>query len=141
MSSRLHHWLSAPNAAWLDPADTPLAMATLLVRMARDNTLADLLRPSQIDHILAQRYDLTLAEAGDMRRASEGCATVAPRTEALARLMRLNVPQSERALLAVCLQNVLHASGTARGASGLPTGAVARILGIDAQSLVPPGNS
>ncbi len=136
MSTRLNLWLSAPHAAWLDPADTPLVLATLLVCMNRHDALAGQLCTGQIDAILALRYDLTLAEAADLRLASETCAKAAPQMETLAGMIRVHVPRSELIALGLCLCTVLRGCETGHRDGKFSHGVVGHILGIDALTLV-----
>ncbi|KMK66809.1 hypothetical protein [Puniceibacterium sp. IMCC21224] len=102
MSARLLLWLNAPDCAWLDPADTPMALGTLLVMVARDHPGA-IGGMRDVDETLARHHHLTAAEATEMRRNCEIVADQAPPWPVLADLLSANVPDHERRALLSCL--------------------------------------
>ena len=103
MSKRLLLWLNAPHAAWLDPADTPMALGTLAIHAAQRDLPAALIGPSEMDRIFARRFDLTRREASEMRASCEALARAVRSGEELARLVTSHVPEGERKLLADCM--------------------------------------
>ncbi|SFE55909.1 tellurite resistance TerB family protein [Roseivivax sediminis] len=132
MSMRLIFWASRPDAAWLDPADTPVALGALTVRLSSEGVLAELLPVAErIDAVLAHRYDLTRREAAEMRRICEDVAARLPPGCDYQRLVAQHVPAEERAAFAHCLLHVAAAGRGPRAAAsvartfGLPDGALA----------------
>ncbi len=103
MSKRLLLWINAPHAGWLDPADTPLALATLAIHAAKRDLPDALIGPPELDRILARRFDLTRREASEMRATCEALARAVRSGEELARLVTCHVPESERRSLADCM--------------------------------------
>ncbi|QFT62248.1 hypothetical protein SAMN05421853_104206 [Roseivivax halotolerans] len=103
MSKRLLLWLNKPDAAWLDPADTPLALGALAVHAARCDLPPDVLGSAELDTILARRFELTRREAAEMRAICEALATAVRPGEDLARLISAHVPEVERRSLADCM--------------------------------------
>lgn len=108
MSKRLLMWINAPHAGWLDPADTPLALATLAVHAANRDLPDALIGPPELDRILARRFDLTRAEASEMRATCEALARAVRSGEELAQLVSCHVPENERRLLADCMSAELR---------------------------------
>ena len=134
MSSRLIYWATMPEMAWLDPADTPVALGTLAVRAARAE-LAELLPVAEcIDAVLARRYDLTAAEAAEMRRVCEDVASAVPCGRTYERLVTEHVPAEERRAFAESLLHVAvqgrtdpWAAASVARAFGLQDVALARV--------------
>ncbi|MCE0505281.1 MULTISPECIES: hypothetical protein [unclassified Roseivivax] len=114
MSKRLVLWLNAPHAAWLDPADTPLALGALAVDAARKSLPRDMLKGPELDTIFARRFDLTRREASEMRAACEAVAAAVSSGERLSQLIVAHVPEGERRLLADCMTEELsrHPAGS-----------------------------
>ncbi|ETX30044.1 TerB family tellurite resistance protein [Roseivivax isoporae] len=135
MSARLILWASHPDAAWLDPADTPLALGALLVLMAREELAALLPAADRIDEVLARRYDLTRSEAAEMRRACEDVARRLPDGPAYMRLVQAHVCAAERAALAQCLWAL--AGSTAETRNEAAAAALSRGLGLGDETLAP----
>ncbi|ETX15446.1 hypothetical protein OCH239_16630 [Roseivivax halodurans JCM 10272] len=126
MSSRLIYWATMPEMAWLDPADTPVALGTLTVRAA-SGELADLLPEAEhIDAVLARRYDLTATEAAEMRRVCEHVASAVPCGRTYARLVTENVPAEERRAFA---ESLLHVAAEGR-TDPWTAASVARAFGL-----------
>ncbi|MFD1342841.1 hypothetical protein [Litorisediminicola beolgyonensis] len=96
MSTRLLYWLNAPDVAWLDPADTPLALGTLALMVAEAQPGSCLAAPGAIDRVLAERYDLTRREAAEMRSSCDRVARGAPALAVYGALIRAHVPEPER---------------------------------------------
>jgi hypothetical protein len=92
-----------PNYGWLDPADTPLALGALAVRLARQDLAPLALDSARIDAALAHRYDLTRSEAEEMRRACEEVAAAVPPGSGYSRLVAQHVAADERDAFARCL--------------------------------------
>lgn len=126
MSSRLIYWATMPEMAWLDPADTPVALGTLTVRAA-SGELSELLPAAErIDAVLARRYDLTAAEAAEMRRVCEDVASAVPPGGSYARLVTEHVPAEERRAFA---ESLLHVAAEGRSDPWAAL-SVARVFGL-----------
>lgn len=121
MSARLLYWLNAPDVAWLDPADTPLALGTLALMVAEAQPGSGLAAPGAIDRVLARRYDLTRREAAEMRGACDRVARGAPALAVYGALIRAHVPEPERraflTALAATLAETMPDTGAALGAA------------------------
>ncbi|SLN68139.1 hypothetical protein ROJ8625_03524 [Roseivivax jejudonensis] len=131
MSIRLIFWASRPDQAWLDPADTPLALGALAVRL--DDTRLF----SRIDDALARRYDLTRREAAEMRRACEEIAAHLPEPPHYESLVARHVPAEERAAFAQCLWRVADDARDCPRA----VAALARSFGVPEGTVAPVGHA
>ena len=99
MSQRLLLWLNAPEHSWLDPSDTPLAMATLLVQIVERDLRAVGLGSDAVDAVLARRFDLTQSEAAELRQSCRQVLARAPAPDLIAQLVRRYVPEPERSAM------------------------------------------
>lgn len=113
----------------------PLALGALLVRVARADKYYVLQEVQAIDQILAWRYDLTLAEAAELRHQCETAEQDAPDVERFARLLREAVPYGERLAIALALWDVMLADGIQRPEEEAVVHIAETILGITRQDL------
>jgi uncharacterized tellurite resistance protein B-like protein len=103
--------LTAPSPAPLSDIDARLALAGLLVRIARsDGDYADE-EVRRIDRILAQRYGLSPFEATAVRREGEILETEAPDTVRFTRAIKDAVPYEDRESVIEALWDVVLADG------------------------------
>lgn len=103
MSKRLLLWLNKPDAAWLDPADTPLALGALAVHAARCDLPPTCWAVRSSIPFSPAGSALTRREAAEMRAICEALATAVRPGEDLARLISAHVPEVERRSLADCM--------------------------------------
>lgn len=106
---RLFHEASEGGA--LSGQDAELAIAALLIRVARsDDRYTDVER-GQIDGILARRSGLSSTEAADWRAVAEMIEAEAPDTVRLTRTIKTHFPLEERAGIVGLLWEVALADG------------------------------
>lgn len=103
--------LFGPAPSRLPAPDEPLALAALLVRVARADGHASPDELARIDRILATRYGLDAAAALALRREAETAETLAPDTVRFTRALKEAVPLEARAALVEALWSVALADG------------------------------
>lgn len=86
----------ASDDTTLDAGDARLAMAALLVRVARADDLYAPDEIGRIDAVLRRRYDLVQADAVALRREAEALEAQASDTVRFTRLIKDAVPYEER---------------------------------------------
>ncbi|MFM2356180.1 MAG: hypothetical protein RLZZ528_1916 [Pseudomonadota bacterium] len=115
MFGKLLSGLMAPAPAPLPAPEAQIALAALLVRLARaDDHYADA-ETRRIDLIVATRYGLTPFEAAALRREAEILESEAPDTVRFTRALKEAVPYEDRTSLMEALWQVALAD-TARDA-------------------------
>jgi len=103
--------LTQPAGGQLAPLDSQLALAALMVRIARsdgDYSQQEVLR---IDRILTARYGLSPFEATALRRQAEQLESEAPDTVRFTRAIKDAVPYEERESVVAALWEVVLADG------------------------------
>jgi uncharacterized tellurite resistance protein B-like protein len=123
--------LAAPEPAPLPPADARLALAALLVRIARadgDYAEAEIAR---IDRILATRHGLSGAEAAALRREAEALEAEAPDNVRFTREIKDHVPYEDRAAVLEAAWSVVLADGVRDHEENGLLRLVASLLGIN----------
>ena len=125
--------LTAPDPDRLAEPDAQIALAALLVRIARadgDYATAEIAR---IDRILASRYALTPEAAGRIRAQAEGLEAEAPDTVRFTRALKDAVPYEERTSIVEALWDVALADGTRDYEEDALVRLVAPMLGVEDQ--------
>lgn len=123
--------LLAPDPAPLPPPDARLALAALLVRIARaDGDYADE-EVRRIDRILAARYGLSPFEVSKLRRESEALEAEAPDTVRFTRALKEAVPYEERVGVIEALWEVVLADGARDSEEDSLLRTIAPLLGIN----------
>jgi uncharacterized tellurite resistance protein B-like protein len=111
MFAKLLRQLSQPQPDRLGADDVQLALAALLVRVARaDDTYAQA-EASRIDRVLADRFALSPFAAAALRAEAETLETEAPDTVRFTRALKAAVPVEDRAGLLTALWHVALADG------------------------------
>ncbi len=103
--------LTQPDPAHMPEADERLALAALLVRVARADGDYDPREVDRIDRILASRYNLSPFEAPKLRATAETLEAEAPDTVRFSRAIKEAVPYDERAAVIEALWSVVLADG------------------------------
>lgn len=103
--------LFGPAPTRLPAPDERLALAALLIRVARADGFASGEELARIDRILAHRYSLTPDAALGLRREAETAETIAPDTVRFTRALKESVPLESRAGLVEALWTVALADG------------------------------
>lgn len=122
--------LTAPEPAPLADADARLALTALLVRVARSDNHFDAQEARQIDEIAATRFDLTPAEAQDLRSQAETLEREAPDTVRFTRAIKDAVPYEERVGVVEALWKVVLADGKRSDEENALLRLVANLLGV-----------
>ena len=98
-----------PTAEQLPPEDCRLAMAALMVRVARADDSYAAVEMSMIDRVLTARYTLATADAAALRDQAEKLEAQAPDTVRFTRLIKDAVPYIDRNAVAEALWRVVLA--------------------------------
>ena len=103
--------LLAPTPPRLAEPDARLALAALLVRVARSDGYYAAAEVQKIDRILMQRHALTAPAAAALRMEAEALETEAPDTVRFTRALKAAVPLEDRTALIEALWTVALADG------------------------------
>ena len=122
--------LTAPDPDRLPDSDARLALAALLVRVARaDDDYAEA-EARSIETIAARRYGLDAQAARDLRQKAEGLEEEAPDTVRFTRAIKEAVPYEERLGVIEALWQVVLADGTRSDDEDALLRLVAPLLGV-----------
>jgi uncharacterized tellurite resistance protein B-like protein len=111
-------------------ADSRLALAALMVRVARADSVYEGPEAARIDRILALRHGLGPAEAAALRFAAERVEAAAPDTVRFTRALKDAVPIEERQGLVEALWSVALADGARDAQEDRLLRLVAHLLGL-----------
>ncbi len=113
MFDNLLAFLKAPEPeATLSTNDARLALAALLVRVARADQNYDHREIALIDQLLASRYGLAAVAVKDLRHEAEKLETLAPDTVRFTRTIKSAVPYEDRDSVVEALWRVVLADGS-----------------------------
>jgi len=130
MFGRLLTSLLAPQPGRLPEPDAQLALAALLVRVARaDEDYAEAERV-RIDRILAGRYGLSPFEAAKLRVGAEKLEAEAPDTVRFTRALKDAVPHEDRVSLMEAMWSVALADDARDGREDALIRVTADLLGV-----------
>lgn len=130
MFDKLLKAMLAPTPAPLTDSDARLALAALLVRIARaDNDYASTERDT-IDRVLAARYQLSAWEAQALRHEAEGLEAEAPDTVRFTRAIKEAVPYDDRLGVIAAGWQVVLADRTRASEEDALMRLVASLLGV-----------
>lgn len=121
--------LFAPEAA-AQPLDDRIAIAGLLVRIARTDGDYSAEEVARIDRILSKRYDLTPAQTTALRQEAEVFEKSAPDTVRFTRVIKDSVPHDEREAVIEALWQVVLADGERNTYEDTLMRLLANLLGI-----------
>lgn len=133
MFGELFKRLTAPDPAPLSDSDARIALGALLVRLARADGSYDNDEIAQIDAVLMSRYDLTDAEAADLRTQCEVAEAEAPDTVRFTKAIKDAVAYEDRAAVIEALWSVVMADGVRDKAEDALLRMVAPMLGVTDQ--------
>jgi uncharacterized tellurite resistance protein B-like protein len=122
--------LMAPEPARLTEPDAELALAALLVRIARTDGLYAAEEVERIDRVLAQRHGLDPFAAARLRTEAEELEREAPDTVRFTRALKDAVPLDKRAELMTALWSVALADGFREAHEDRLMRLVANLLGL-----------
>lgn len=123
--------LIAPNPATLPETDARLALASLLVRVARSDGDYIQQEAERIDRILQGRYGLSPFEATALRRDAEVLEAEAPDTVRFTRAIKDAVPYEDRESVVEALWAVVLADGVRDHEEDAQLRLVANLLGVN----------
>jgi uncharacterized tellurite resistance protein B-like protein len=122
--------LMAPDPARLAEPDARLALATLLVRVARSDGLYAAEEVERIDRVLAHRHGLDPFAAARLRSDAEEVEREAPDTVRFTRALKEAVALEDRADLMTALWSVALADGLREAHEDRLMRLVANLLGL-----------
>lgn len=111
--------------------DQRLALAALLVRVARSDGHFDSAEAARIDRILEHRFQLSTPEAQDLRGKAETLEAEAPDTVRFTRAIKDAVPYEERIGVIEALWTVVLADGVRDHEEDAFLRLVANLLGVN----------
>lgn len=130
MFASLLRGLLAPAPNRLPEADARLALAALLVRVARTDGLYASEEVERIENILMSRYDLNAFEVVDLREKAEKLETEAPDTVRFTRALKDAVPIEDRIGIIESLWSVALADGQRDAGEDQLLRLMANLLGV-----------
>jgi len=125
--------LTAPTPQAIPADDSHLALAALLVRIARSDGTYDASEVARIDAVLGKRFDLTAQAATEMRREAEQVEAEAPDTVRFTRAIKDSVPYEDREGVIEALWEVVLADGVRDHEENALLRLVAPMLGVTDQ--------
>lgn len=123
--------LAAPEPDPLPAGDARLALAALLVRIARADGDYAATEIAHIDHLLAHRYDLQPADAAALRVEAEQLEAEAPDTVRFTRAIKDAVAYEDRVGVIEALWYVVLADGQRDEEEDALVRMVAPLLGVN----------
>lgn len=125
--------LTAPTLDRLPEPDADLALAALLVRLARADGDYSAVEISRIDKVLAARHALTPMEAAKMRAQAEALEQEAPDTVRFTRAIKEGTAIEERSQLMQAMWSIALADNSRNAAEDQLMRLVANLLGLTDQ--------
>ncbi|UYV38819.1 TerB family tellurite resistance protein [Rhodobacteraceae bacterium D3-12] len=122
--------LTATEPAPLDHEEARLALAALLVRLARADGDYARVEIAQIDRVLAAQYGLSDNEASTLRGEAEVLEGEAPDTVRFTRALKDTVPHDDRLALITAMWSVVLADGDRDELEDANMRMIANLLGI-----------
>jgi uncharacterized tellurite resistance protein B-like protein len=123
--------LIQPQPAQLNDLDARLALAALLVRIARSDGDYAPEEVGRIDRILMSRYALSAFEVVSLRKSAETLETEAPDTVRFTRAIKDAVPYEDRESVVEALWDVVLADGVRDTDEDTLLRLVANLLGVN----------
>ena len=123
--------LTQPNPEVLAPTDARLALAALLVRIARSDGDYAAGEIARIDRILMARYGLSPFEVPALRAEAEVLESEAPDTVRFTRAIKDAVPYEDRESVVEALWDVVLADGLRDHEEDSLLRLVANLLGVN----------
>lgn len=130
MFGRLLNSLLSPQPDRLPDPDARVALAALLVRLARADGVYSGEERGRIDRVLAARYGMSAFEATALRADAEALEAEAPDTVRFTRALKDAVPHEDRMSLMQALWSVALADGSRDAEEDALIRLVANLLGI-----------
>ncbi|WP_179379014.1 tellurite resistance TerB family protein [Jannaschia marina] len=122
--------LTAPDPQPLPEPDARLALAALMVRVARSDGDYAAAERSRIDEVLSRRYGLDAAQAREVRSEAEEMEAEAPDTVRFTRAIKDAVVLEERIAVIEALWSVVLADGARDAEEDSLLRLLANLLGV-----------
>ena len=122
--------LLAPAPTRLAAPDAQLALAALMVRIARSDGLYAVEEVERIDRVLMQRHGLDAFAAARLRADAENLEAAAPDTVRFTKALKAAVPLQDRAGLVQALWSVALADGLRDASEDQMLRLLANLLGL-----------
>lgn len=135
MFSELLTRLTQPRPLPLPDTDARLALAALLVRVAKSDNNFAFEEVRQIDRILAERYGLSPVAAAKLRAQAQKMEPQAPATADFARSVKAAVPYADRSAVVVALWSVIVSDGAEKPEEAVVLAEIAGVLGVSTEDL------
>ena len=123
--------MTAPEPDTLNGADSRLALAALLVRLARADGTYDEAEKTRIDKVLAARFELGPFEVSTLRNDAEGLESEAPDTVRFTRSIKDAVAYEDRTQVVEALWAVVLADGARDDEEDALMRMIAPMLGVN----------
>lgn len=123
--------LTQPDPAPLPESNSRLALAALMVRVARADGVYSASEAARIDRILAARYALSPFEAPKLRAEAELLEAEAPDTVRFTRAIKDAVPYEDREAVVEALWSVVLADGVRDYQEDALLRLLANLLGVN----------
>ncbi|MEG4645626.1 putative tellurite resistance protein B-like protein [Paracoccus pantotrophus] len=120
-----------PDSPHLSGQDAEVAIASLLVRLARTDDHYGTAERQRIDQVLARRRGLGAAEAAERRAAAEMIEAEAPDTVRFTRIIKERVELQERQEIVAALWEIAYADGARSADEESLVRLVAGLLGVN----------
>lgn len=130
MIARLLSSLLAPQPGRLAAPDAQVALAALLVRVARADEHYEEAERLRIDRILSDRYGLSPFEAAKLRAEAEAIEAEAPDTVRFTRALKDAVPYEDRTSLMEAMWSVALSDEARDGREDALIRVTADLLGV-----------
>ena len=130
MFANLLKTLMSPGYEDLAPSDARVAIAALLVRVARSDNDYAASEIAKIDRVLAARFRLKLSEAQTLRGEGEALEKEAPDTVRFTRAVKGAVPYVDRVSVVEALWKIALADGERYAEEDALLRLVANLLGL-----------
>lgn len=131
MLTSLFKKLTHSNETPLSTSDTSLALAVLMVRIARSDDDYDSVEIDQIDTVLSQHFKLSATDAKQIRTQAEELEHDAPDTVRFTRTIKDGVAFEDRVGIVKALWSVVLADGTRDDNEDGFMRLVANLLGVN----------
>ena len=122
--------LMGPEAEDLAPSDARVAIAALLVRVARSDNDYATTEIAKIDRVLAARYGLELSDVQKLRAEGEALEKEAPDTVRFTRAIKNAVPYVDRVSVIEALWQIALSDGERDAEEDALLRLVANLLGV-----------
>ncbi|MDA8585187.1 TerB family tellurite resistance protein [Rhodobacteraceae bacterium] len=123
--------MTAPQPEPLTGDDSRLALAALLVRLARADGAYDDDEISRIDKVLAARFELNPPEVSSLRKDAETLEAQAPDTVRFTRAIKGAVPYEDRTQVIEAMWEIVLADGAREAEEDALMRMIAPMLGVN----------